>query len=225
MESNVAIKAFGGTKGGPGKTTVATNAAVMQAEARRTESGYKGVLLSDSDKMQLSVEFVLRRLKRQAEPAIQFESMLSTGIFNQLSDRRDKYTDIIVDCGGHDSEELRGVLQAADEFIIPMRPNQLDIDVLPKLHKLLEINQDYNPDLRCRVLMCQVRPGTLELKRAFMEEILKDFPLCGPLMDAHTTFRGTYESCQTTGLAVIEFARRNEKAFAEMKALHEELWQ
>lgn len=221
----MAIKAIGGTKGGPGKTTVATNTAVMRARDYSADHDGKGVLLGDSDKMQLSIEFVLRRLARGAMPIIQHESMLSTGIYKQLIDRRDRYSDILVDCGGHDSEELRGVLQAADEFIIPMRPNQLDIDTLPKLHKLLEINQTYNPELRCRVLMCQVRPGTLDAKRAMLEEILQDYPLCGPLMESYTSFRGTYESCQSSGLAIVEFARRNETALAEMKRLHEELWQ
>lgn len=217
--------AFGGTKGGPGKTTVATNVAVMRAHDYVGDRASKGVLLADSDKMQLSVKFAQRRLAGEHEPRIEHESMLSTGVYEQLKNRTKKYSDIIIDCGGHDSEELRGVLQAADEFIIPMRPNQLDIDVLPDLHRLLEINTAYNPNLRCRVLMCQVRPGTLEAKRDLMRKILLDFPLCGELMDSYTTFRSTYEACQLTGLAVVEFARRNEVALTEMQQLHKELWQ
>lgn len=217
--------AFGGTKGGPGKTTIATNAAVMRARDYASDPDSKGVLLADSDKMQLSVKFALRRLKGEHEPRIRHECMLSTGVYDQLIDRADRYSEIIIDCGGHDSEELRGVLQAADEFIIPMRPNQLDIDVLPDLHRLLEINQNYNPNLRCRVLLCQVRPGTFEAKREMMQNILLGYPLCGQLMESYTTFRSTYEMCQGTGLAVVEFARRNEVARTEMQQLHKELWQ
>lgn len=221
----MATYAFGGTKGGPGKTTVATNAAVMRAYDRASDPVSTSVLLADSDKNQQSIKFAVRRLEGGHSPVIQPESMLTTAIYHQLMDRANKYGDIIVDCGGHDSPELRGVLQAADELIIPMRPNQLDLDVLPELHRLLEINTSFNPNLRCRVLMCQVRPGTLDAKREFMQKTLLKYPLCGPLMESHTTFRSTYETCQSTGLAVVEFARRNEVALTEMQQLNRELWQ
>lgn len=219
------IYAVGGTKGGPGKTTTATNLAVMRArDLARTAT--QGVLLGDTDKNQQSVQFAIRRQTHGDQvTSIYHECMYNTGAYEQLKQRRKKYDAIVVDMGGHDSEETRDVLTIANELIIPMRPNQLDLDALPGLHKLLDMVMNrFNPKLRCRVLLCQVRPGSVEAKRELMTEQLKPFPLCGPLMEAHTTFRSTYETCQSHGLAVVEFARRNEVALAEMEALNKEAW-
>lgn len=221
----MAIKLFAGTKGGPGKTTTACNTAVMRAIDYTPDPETAGVLLIDGDKAQSSKAFGVRRVEHKCQPLVNYESMLGANIHKQIQDRQKRYTDIVIDCGGHDSEELRAALLVADELIIPIRPNQLDIDTLPAVHKLLDVVQSFNPELRSRVLMCQLRPGTVDAKRALLEKVLKAYPLCGPLMRSYTTIRSTYEICQLTGKAVVEFARKNETALAEMNRLHKEIWQ
>lgn len=212
------IIVFGGVKGGASKTTNACNAAAMRAAAG------KKVLLVDADKSQLSNLWAFRRREAALAPAVAYESMRTMTIYRQLLDRAGDYDDIIVDCGGHDSIELRAALTIADRLVIPTRPNQLDFDVYPDLMDVIKENSEANPALQTWVLLAQVRPKTEDRKRAEAGALLASQYPGMRLMDSMTTMRSTYELCQGSGMAVVEFANKREVALSEMQQMNKELW-
>lgn len=224
----MAMLVIGGVKGGVGKSTLAENAVVMRAitlAGRRRKGGKKPVLLVDADPTRAGVnKFHLRRSEAGHAPVVQCELMLGTGIYHNLLARRDDYEDIIVDCGGHDSPEIRGALMLANQWIIPTRPNQTDLDSFEALEQLAALMLATNPSMRIRVMLSQVRDRTIDKKRAEWLTELAEFPLCGELMTVGTTMRSTYELTRGSGLAVVEFAAKREIALREMQQLNLEIW-
>lgn len=224
----MAMLVIGGVKGGVGKSTLAENAVVMRAitlAGRKRKGRKKPILLVDADPTRKGVnKFHLRRRGAGHAPAIHCELMLGTGIYHDLVDRLEDYEDIIVDCGGHDSPEIRGALMLANQWIIPTRPNQTDLDSFEALEELAALMLAANPTMRNRVMLSQVRDRTIDKKRAEWAVELAPFPLCGPLMAHGTTMRSTYELTRGSGLAVVEFAGKREIALREMQQLNLEIW-
>ena len=211
----MAIIVFGGVKGGTAKTTSAVNCAVMCAAEGRS------VLLVDADENECANIWGMNRQEADLAPVVRYEIMRGKGIHRQLLDRQREFDHVIVDCGGHDSAEFRIALQTADQLIIPLRPNQTDVDTLLRLIDI--IKQYAGEHTRLRVLMTQLRPFSEEAKRAFMAPVLAPYPDI-ELMDTVTTIRSTYELCQGNGTAVVEFAASREVALKEMQQMHKEIW-
>lgn len=119
-----------GVKGGTGKTTLAANLAV-----ERTRAGYD-VLVVDADPDQGNLyDFVGLRQENNGQPEL--KTVKLDGMIGQnLQDLRKRYDDIIVDCGGFDSAELRSALPVADRWIIPIAPTQFQMWTVQKLIEL-----------------------------------------------------------------------------------------
>jgi chromosome partitioning protein len=98
------IVVVGGIKGGSGKTTVATNLAVMRAAEGRD------VLLVDADDQETASDFTILRNERQAE-APSYTSIKLTGppVRTETLRLGKKYQDIIIDTWGqgHDQPTCR----------------------------------------------------------------------------------------------------------------------
>ncbi|MBF9066409.1 ParA family protein, partial [Escherichia coli] len=58
------------------------------------------------------------------------------------------YDFVIADCAGRDSAEMRSGLMAADVFISPLRPSQMDLDVVPHTCSVFTAAKDFNEDVR-----------------------------------------------------------------------------
>src|SRR5690349_8442522 len=96
------ILVTGGTKGGSGKTTIATNLAIMRAA-----QGHD-VLLIDADDQETASDFTILRnenLKGKAG----YTSIKLTGAAVRTETLRlaQKYDDIIIDAGGRDTVSQR----------------------------------------------------------------------------------------------------------------------
>ena len=98
----------GGIKGGSGKTTVATNLAVIRAA-----EGHD-VLLVDADDQETSSDFTILRNERRSEGA-GYTSIKLTGAAVRTETLRlaDKYADIFIDTGGRDTTSQRAALTVA----------------------------------------------------------------------------------------------------------------
>src|SRR3954453_1434629 len=94
------IITVGGIKGGTGKTTVATNLAVMRQKAGRD------TLLIDADEQQSASIFAVQRqqIGHGTLPCVQ---LLGANLAVQIRDLAGRYEDVIIDPGGRDSASQR----------------------------------------------------------------------------------------------------------------------
>src|SRR5512132_1311346 len=92
----------GGIKGGSGKTTVATNLAVMRARAGAD------VLLIDADDQETSFDFtVLRNERRWRDAGYTCIELTGPALRTETLRLSEKYEDIVIDTGGRDTTSQR----------------------------------------------------------------------------------------------------------------------
>ena len=147
------IVVIGGIKGGSGKTTIATNLAVLRARDG------KDVLLIDADDQETASDFTLLRNERAA-PEAAYTSIKLTGQAVRTETLRlaDKYAEIIIDTGGRDTTSQRAALTVADVLLIPFVPRSFDIWTLDKVGELVGEMRIANPDLRAYVFLNRADP-------------------------------------------------------------------
>ncbi len=103
------ILVAGGIKGGSGKTTVATNLAVIRA--------LQGcdVLLIDADDQETATDFTALRNERRADGAGYTSIKLTShAVRTETLRLAAKYDDIVIDTGGRDTSSQRAALTVAD---------------------------------------------------------------------------------------------------------------
>jgi chromosome partitioning protein len=116
------ILVVGGTKGGSGKTLLASNFTVLRAVAGHD------TLLIDVDEQSSAMDFTRQRQRRlNGEPgytAIQTrEADVAVHVHRMVA----KYTDIVIDVGGRDTASQRAALTIADMLVIPFTPTSVDL--------------------------------------------------------------------------------------------------
>src|SRR3954454_13972036 len=116
------IIVVGGIKGGSGKTTAATNLAVM-----RSADGHD-VLLIDADDQETASDFTILRTERIPAGA-GYTSIKLTGPAVRTEPLRlaDKYYDLIIYTGGRDTTTQRAALSVAHLLLVPFVPRSLDV--------------------------------------------------------------------------------------------------
>ncbi len=116
------IIVLGSQKGGVGKSTLAVSiAAYLMSLGNR-------VIIVDADDQ----KSVLTWYNNRPEDLPHIPVTGATGnIKAMLKEHEKSYDFVIADCAGRDSAEMRSGLMAADVFISPLRPSQMDLDVVP----------------------------------------------------------------------------------------------
>lgn len=125
------IVVSGGIKGGTSKSTQAIHMTV-----ERVRAGSDAVLVDADADQGNAYDWCALRSELGVTPEIRAVK-LSGKIAKQLQDLRNRYDDVIVDCGGFNSQELRSALAVADRWIIPIKPTQFQLWTLQKLSDLL----------------------------------------------------------------------------------------
>src|SRR3954471_12693540 len=142
------IVVVGGIKGGSGKTTVATNLAVIRAAAGGD------VLLIDADDQETASDFTIIRKQRQPD-APSYTSIKLTGaaVRNETLRLCEKYQDIIIDTGGRDTTSQRAALTVADMLLVPFVPRSFDVWTLDKVSELVSEIRTVNAAMRAYVFL------------------------------------------------------------------------
>ncbi len=131
----------GGIKGGSGKTTVATNLAIIRAAQGRD------VLLIDADDQETSTDFTALRNEVLPEGAGYTGIKLSgAAVRTDTLKLSKKYDDIIIDTGGRDTTSQRAALSIADVILVPFVPRSFDVWTLEKVSKLVAEMRSANPE-------------------------------------------------------------------------------
>lgn len=212
------IVLVGGTKGGCGKSTIATNlAAYLAGEGRK-------VIIMDTDRQASSARWVERRENPEinATPLPKIHCVQTTGnVYNTALDLEQLYGTVIVDAGGHDSRELRSAMVAADCLYVPMQVSQFDLETLVELHDVITNTMSQNPKLQVYGLVSKAPSNTLtnEVKEA--RAMLAQFELF-TVTDSVIRERKAYRDVITMGRGVVEYT--NSKAKAEIQLLAQEIF-
>jgi chromosome partitioning protein len=138
------ILVCGGIKGGVGKTTLATNMAVMRAN-----DGME--LLVDADDQGTASDFTAIRNEGMAEKGgAGYTSIKLHGaaVRSEVSCMAKKYDDVVIDVGGRDTAGQRAALSVADIYVIPFLPGSFDVWTLESVGKLVEEARAFNENLK-----------------------------------------------------------------------------
>jgi chromosome partitioning protein len=212
------IVLIGGEKGGTGKTTLATNLAVM----RIVNSG--DVLLVDADPQPNASYWCTSRDQNKITPRV--PSVQKTGKNTQADIRelKNKFKDIVIDTGGRDSIELRASLLVSNIAIIPLRPSQFDLWTLAKINNLVGEVRQFNETLRVLVCLNQIPTNPMikevnDAKNFFNSSEFEHISLANSALSERVAFR----KVAISGMTVHE-AQIDAKAENELDSLYKEIF-
>jgi chromosome partitioning protein len=206
------IIVIGGIKGGSGKTTLATNLAVI-----RSAEGHD-VLLIDADDQETSTDFTIIRNERRQDGA-GYTSIKLTGAAVRTETLRlaNKYEDIIIDTGGRDTTSQRAALTVADSLLVPFVPRSFDVWTLEKVSSLVSEMQAANPDLQAFTFINRADPRGQDNDDA--AEVLRETESLS-FIETPLGARKAFSNAAAAGLAVTEIKPQDPKATEEMMMLY-----
>lgn len=205
------IIVVGSQKGGVGKTTLAVAIASFLAALG------KSVIIVDADDQ----KSILTWYNNRDENLTHIPVAGATGnIKNMLKEYDKTYDYVICDCAGRDSAELRSGLLAADVFVSPIRPSQMDIDTVPHLLQVFETAHDFNEKLRGWLVLNMTPTNLFVNEGNEAAEALVDFPAM-QLATTRICDRKAHRDAWAGSNTIFE--TENDKARAEVQALVEEI--
>lgn len=206
----------GNEKGGVGKTTIAANLAAIAAV-----NGIRTLLVDADPGQQSSARWAARR--REAHPnaaAVRCVSLTSRDIRTELADLAGVYPMIVVDTGALDSQQLRSAAMVAHHIVVPVQPDAIDLWTLPGMATLYARAAAMNPGLALTVALNRI---PFQLAASAGSEVrgwLSDnVPALAEAPMAEMVGRTAYGRSTGEGLGVIEMARRDARAEAEIMRL------
>jgi chromosome partitioning protein len=206
------IIVVGGIKGGSGKTTVATNLAIIRSAESRD------VLLIDADDQETATDFTMLRNERRPDGA-GYTSIKLTGAAVRTETQRlaSKYQDIIIDTGGRDTASQRAALTVADYLLVPFVPRSFDVWTIEKVSTLINEMVAANPELKALTFINRADPRGQDNTDA--AEILNDAEMLS-FVDTPLGARKAFSNAAAAGLSVAELKPQDEKATEEMMILY-----
>ncbi|MCK4607863.1 MAG: AAA family ATPase [Gammaproteobacteria bacterium] len=207
----------GGEKGGPGKTTIATNLAAMRTIDK------KDTLLVDTDEQSTATYWCSLREETQVTPRVASIQKRGKSVRTEIIGLKEKYDDIIIDAGGRDSLELRGSLLVANKALFPLRPSQFDLWTLGRLNTLVEQARAINENLQAYILINQSspNPGVREIAEA--REYIADIDNLS-LMKSSACERISFRRAAIRGMSVPEYKPVDQKAIDEIQSIYQEVF-
>ena len=206
------IVTVGGIKGGSGKTTVATNFAVLRAAAGHD------VLLVDADEQETASDFTILRNER-LEGGAGFTAIKLAGAAVRTEIRRlaGKYDDVIIDTGGRDTTSQRAALTVSNVLLVPFVPRSFDVWTLEKVSELVAEMRTVNPGLAAFAFINRADPRGQD--NADAEDVIRETPEL-TLMPTPLGARKAFGNAAARGLGVTELRPQDAKATDEVMALY-----
>lgn len=207
------IVAVANTKGGVGKTSLALNLAI----ARRMEG--RDVLLIDADTQQSSLDAIAIRTMSKRQPAIALASYTDGPLlFDQVSQQKSKYEDIVIDVGGRDTGALRAALMVADKVLVPFQPRTFDVWGVTKMSKLINEARSMGVKNRIYGILSMADPSGKDNADAIKEIAgIKGIEY----LDSPVGRRKAIADAAGSGLCVLEYSPSDPKARYEIRRLVE----
>lgn len=205
------------TKGGVGKSTIATNIATAALEAG------KKTLLIDADLQGTAITFSKARAEDPDLPDLETKNHHVANLHEIVKVAADSYDLIVLDVGGFDGQILRSAVLAADVLAIPVLTSIPDLwavkrQVLPVVVEVQKLR--VMKPIHCRFIVNQFQPNT-KISRAVLDALRQ---LCEEVPAADTVLqtRVAYKEAIAQGLGVVEYDP-DSKAANEIRSLYSEL--
>ena len=212
------ILVFGGIKGGVGKTTLATNMAIL-----RSHQG-KDVLLVDADDQGTASDFTAVRNETFADrggAGYTSVKLHGAAVRSEILRLTGKYDDIVIDVGGRDTAGQRAALSVANIYVVPFLPGSFDVWTLDSVGNLVEEARAFNDKLKA---VCAInRADAKGADNAEAAAIASETPHL-TYLDAPLGNRKAFRSAAAQGLAVTEVKPADAKAIAEIMGLYKHLF-
>jgi chromosome partitioning protein len=207
------ILVVGGTKGGSGKTLLATSLSVL-----RTVAG-QDVLLIDADEQGSAMDFTRQRQRRtEGDAGYTAIQTREADVTVQVWRMVEKYGDIVIDVGGRDTASQRAALAVADALLIPFPPTSVDLWTADTVVALLKEAQAFNPSVRAYAIINKAFPrGSDNVEAA---ALLQEYPDHWTYVDTPIGNRKAFSNAFGGGYAVTEYQPKDSKAMAEIRSLY-----
>jgi chromosome partitioning protein len=210
------ILVVGGTKGGSGKTLLASNVTVLRAAAGAD------TLLIDADEQSSAMDFTRQRQRRlQGEPGYTAIQTREADVAVQVRRMAGKYADIVIDVGGRDTASQRAALAVATILLIPFAPTSVDLWTVDTVVTLLKEARAFNRGLQAYAMINKAFPRGSDNRDA--ADMLREYPEHWAYLDTPIGTRKAFSNAFGGGYAVTEYQPRDAKAIAEMMALYRHL--
>jgi chromosome partitioning protein len=208
------ILVVGGIKGGVGKSTLASNLAVLAARDGRD------VLLVDGDSQETTMTWAAARGDREnvSTDRVTTVALVGKGVREELRRLKPKYDSIIIDAGARDTTTQRSALTIADTVLLPFAPRGPDLWTIDAAVELVNEIRAVNEGLVALALVNRADPignDNAEAEAAFSEhaDALETVPF-------RVGNRKGIAVAHLMGLAAVEMARQDPKAVTELDALY-----
>ncbi len=209
------IVVIGGVKGGSGKTTIATNLAVM-----RSASGKK-VLLVDADEQKSSSLFSSQRDALGIETKWSTIQLGGRELHAQIRRLNPDFDDIIIDVGGRETTSQRSALLVADIYVLPFNPASYDIWTVGEVNSIIRDMRTANQKLKAIAFINRADPkGTDNEDAISILQECKEFECLKLTVGNRKTFR----TSSGDGLSVVEVKNPDKKAIQEIRDLYEHIY-
>lgn len=207
------ILVVGGTKGGSGKTLLATNLAVIRALSGQD------VLLIDADDQASAMLFTRQRQQRMdGKPLYTAIQSFEADVIAQVRSLAPKYDDIIIDVGGRDTASQRAALTVAETLLMPFSPTSVDLWTDDNVIALLKEARPFNPDMRVYAFINKAFSSGSDNDDA--ATILQEHPDYWQYLDTPIGNRKAFSSAFGKGYSITEHAPKDAKATNEMMTLY-----
>ena len=212
------IIACGGIKGGVGKTTIATNLAIIRAASGAD------VLLVDADDQETSSDFTIVRnetLIDKGGAGYTSVKLHGASVRTDTLKLSSKYDDVVIDVGGRDTAGQRAALSVAHIYLIPFLPASFDVWALEKVGILVQEAIAFNPDLIAYCLLNRADAQGKDNNEAIeVADSIEGITYLKAMLGNRKAFR----SASAQGLAVTELKPVDPKAVAEVMDLYKSLF-
>jgi len=211
------VLVVGGTKGGSGKTLLATSLIVLRAAAGQD------VLLIDADEQGSAMDFTRQRQRRmEGEAGYTAIQTREADVAVQVRRMVQKYGDIIIDVGGRDTTSQRAALAVADRLVIPFPPTSVDLWTTDTVVTLLKEVGTFNPGLCAYAMINKAFPRGPDNAEA--ASLLQEYSDYWTYLDTPVGNRKAFSNAFGGGYAVTEYQPRDAKALVEIQALYQHIF-
>jgi chromosome partitioning protein len=206
------IITIGGTKGGCGKTTTATNLAIYLV-LQGSE-----VLLVDADEQKTATDFSYQRQATLNDTGYTAIQLTGAAVRSQVLKQKEKYDHIVIDVGGRDTDGLRAALTVSDVLLSPFKPKNYDIWTLDKIEKLVTEAEMYNENLKSFSFINEAFTHSKVKDNAEAAQSLNESKII-KFLGVQIGNRKVFSDSVGEGLSVFEIAK-DKKAIAEFEGLY-----